>query len=396
MRLGHRPLRRAIIGGTVGAFTALLCVLGPVAASAAATTAWRADGYGPGNTGYNPIETAINAETVDELEYGWSITSPVVRSSCSRQSPPVVANNRLYLTDQGGLAAYNATTGTRLWTYRFAVRTDELAPELSVVGSRVFATFTTCRSVSDADSTIRAFDASTGAQLWQVNRDEAIQGTVVDKDIVVAGGGDAFFSAVSAYRVTDGSLVWRRDADMTRAVSANGRVLINPHNEEGSPTGSELLDVRTGATLWSTATTYHALAAGPTGGPIYATGPGATLVRLNVETGAVAWSVPAAATQLAVDGPRLYVVEGTDLVARDSGTGAELWREAYGVPLGKPVVAGGVLYATASGRGTDPLDPATGADLDDEAPFDRTIEHPVIVNGRLYATDGRVLDAFTL
>src|SRR5688572_6407665 len=208
----HRP-RRAVIGGTVGAVAALLCVLSPVAASAApATTAWRADGYGPGNTGYNPIETAINAETVDEVDYRWSITSPVVRSSCSRQSPPVVANNRLYLTDQGGLAAYNATTGAPLWTYRFIVRTDEETPELSVVGTRVFATFTDCLSMSDKDSVIRAFAANTGAQLWQVNRDAPIWGTVVDKDVVVAGGSDPFHSEVSAYRVSDGSMLWSRAA----------------------------------------------------------------------------------------------------------------------------------------------------------------------------------------
>jgi outer membrane protein assembly factor BamB len=307
-----------------------------------------------------------------------------------------VANNRLYLTDQGGFAAYNATTGAPLWTYRFTDRTDEQTPELTVVGSRVFATFTGCRSVSDQDSNIRAFDANTGAQLWQVNRDAVIGATVVDKDIVVAGGGDPFLSEVSAYRVSDGSLVWSRNATMSRPVSAGGRVLINSLDEAGNPTGSELLDVRTGATLWSTSTTYQALAAGPTGGPIYAAGPGATLVRLNVETGAIGWSVPGAAAQLAVDGPRLFVAQGTDLVARDSGTGAELWRKAYTVQLGKPVVAGGVLYATAAGSRTDPLDPATGAVLDFEAPFDRAIEHPVIVNGRLYTTSGRVLDAFTL
>jgi outer membrane protein assembly factor BamB len=397
MRRTHRRLRRAIFGGAAGAFAALFCVLiGPVTAVAATTTAWRADGYGPGNTGYNPIETEINTGTVASLDYRWSAVSPVVRFACSRQSAPVVADNRLFLTDQGGFAAYNATTGARLWTYRFADPTDARTPRLNVVGSRVFAAVTGCQSVSDPNGDLRAFNASTGALLWSVSRDAPMFGMVVDKDVVLVSGEDVGGSQVTAYRATDGALLWSRAANLVRAVSANGRVLINPVDEDGSTTGSELVDIRTGAALWTSTTVYSIQASGPAGGPLYATGPGASLVRINVETGAVVWSVPGATGLVSTDGPRLYVAQGSTLVARDAATGAEVWSHASSSPLGKPVIAGGVVYNTVSGRGVEPLDAATGANLDFDAPFGGVVDHPVIVNGRFYVTTGRVLDAFAL
>jgi outer membrane protein assembly factor BamB len=99
---------------------------------------------------------------------------------------------------------------------------------------------------------------------------------------------------------------------------------------------------------------------------------------------------------VSTDGPRLYVAQGSTLVARDAATGAEVWSHASSSPLGKPVIAGGVVYNTVSGRGVEPLDAATGANLDFDAPFGGVVDHPVIVNGRFYVTTGRVLDAFAL
>jgi outer membrane protein assembly factor BamB len=398
MRQNHRPLRRAITGA-VGALAVLLTVFAgaPAPATAAATTTWRADGYGPGNTGYNPAETAINADTVTGLRQRWSVVSPVIRNACSRQSPPVVANNRLYLTDQGGIGAYDATTGAALWTYRFNTPSDEVTPRLTVVGSRLYAGLVSCVSQSDPDGIVLAFDAATGAVVWSGFQDAPPSVLVVDKDIVVASGEDIYGPTVTAYRASDGTQLWTYQGHLPRPVSANGRLLVNRYDEEtGSRVGSDLLDIRTGTALWSSDTVWSVLAAGPSGGPLYAAGPAGQLARINVETGAVAWSVPDAAAQLAVDGSRLYVAQGTSLVARDAGTGVQQWSRSFPAQLGKPVVAGGVVYATVSGRNVSPLAVATGDTLDWEAPYEGAIGHPVVVNGRLYVTTGRVLDAYTL
>lgn len=377
----------------VAAGAALLCTaaLTPAPAAAAATTTWRADGYGPQNSGFNPVETAINASTVDKLKYRWSIVSPVFRGSCSRQNPPVVANNRLFLSDQTGIAAYNAKTGAQLWTYRFPDPFDQIPPVLTVAGNRLLATFTNCISQSDPDGRLVAFNVADGTQLWSKFRDAPMYVKVVDKDVAVVAGEDVFEPVVTGYRVSDGTELWSHIGQLHEPVSANGRVLV----EEEDFTGSDLLDIRTGAVLWTSPTRWAVQAAGQAGRPLYATGPAGELARINVETGAVAWSVPGAGGKLAVDGPRLYVAQGTSLVARDSATGAVVWTKAYGAELGKPVVAGGVVYATVDRRFMEPLNAATGAELDDFT-YAGVLGHPVIVNGWLYVTNGRVLDAFHL
>src|SRR6266498_349516 len=61
-----------------------------------------------------PARTAITPATVSRLENRWSITAPVVRFADARQGPPVVAGDKLYLSDPRGVGAYNAVTGARL------------------------------------------------------------------------------------------------------------------------------------------------------------------------------------------------------------------------------------------------------------------------------------------
>jgi outer membrane protein assembly factor BamB len=380
--------------GVAGALVVLLSglLIGPSAAGAVATTTWRTDGYGPGNTGYNPIETTISADTVGTLAQRWSVISPIVRDSCSRQSPPVVANNKIYLTDQGGIAAYDAATGARVWSHRFTTPADEVTPRLTVVGTRLIAALNSCVSVSDPDGDLMSFDANTGAQQWRVSRDAPMTTLVVDKDVVVVSGQDVGDPAVTAYRITDGAQLWTQTATLPRPVSANGRLLLSRYEAAGS----DLVDIRTGAVIWSSPTSWTVLAAGPAGGPLFAAGPAGELARINVETGAVGWTQAGAAGQVSTDGARLYVAQGTQIIARDAATGGELWRHVYTVQLGKPVVAAGVLYVTASGARVHVLNPATGAVLDESAPYEGVVGHPVVVNGRLYVTTGRLLDAYSL
>src|SRR6185436_20717987 len=97
------PVRAGLVG-----VAALLLLVAGVSPAAAAETAWAVDGFGPANTGYNPDEQSINESTLQGLAYRWSITSPVVFDSCSAQRPPLIAGGRLYIPDQGGVAAYEA------------------------------------------------------------------------------------------------------------------------------------------------------------------------------------------------------------------------------------------------------------------------------------------------
>jgi outer membrane protein assembly factor BamB len=95
----------------------------------------------------------------------------------------------------------------------------------------------------------------------------------------------------------------------------------------------------------------------------------------------------------------VYVTRGTALQIRSTATGALLWSTDFGqwAQLGKPVVARGVVYATVDGTELYPFDAVTGRALHDEhwPLYAGVVGHPVIVNGRLYVTDGRVLDMYS-
>src|ERR1051326_8426829 len=145
------------------ASTALLCALalGPATATAATTHAWAHDGFDAGNTGFNPNETIINLTTVASLENRWSITSPVVRAACARQTPPVVAGGRLFLGDEGGFAGYSAANGTPLGSVRSMLPDEEGVVAMAVVGTTlIVSTLESCKSNSDQDGRLTAYDVA--------------------------------------------------------------------------------------------------------------------------------------------------------------------------------------------------------------------------------------------
>jgi hypothetical protein len=72
------------------------------------------------------------------------------------------------------------------------------------------------------------------------------------------------------------------------------------------------------------------------------------------------------------------------------------WTRTFDARLGKPVVAGGVAYATVDGAYAAPLRASDGATLSGSPICPGIVWHPVIVNGMLYAANGTGLSAFTV
>jgi outer membrane protein assembly factor BamB len=388
---------RGLCGAGVAMFTLTAVAMLAVApsASAAATsggTAWRFDGYSVANNGFNPDETVITATTVAGLHHAWSVAAPV-RTGCATQGHPVVADGRLFLSDPGGIAAYDAATGAPLWRRDFGDGADTNTV-VAVVDNRLFVAASDCFSESDPDGVLRVLSVASGALHWQVRRDEPMYALVVDRDTVIVSGADAGSSDTTAYRVTNGKVRWDRPGTrMDHSASAAGRVLIKNANVAGSVA----VDTVTGVQLWSTTTSYDALAAGVTGGRFVARGPDNALVALNSATGAVQWSVPNAAGEVAMDAERVYVAgPGFTFTARGIFTGAVKWSRTFDARLGKPVVAGGVAYATVDKVSVTPLRASDGAPLTGSGLCPGVVWHPVIVNAMLYTTDGAQLSAFTV
>jgi outer membrane protein assembly factor BamB len=93
---------------------------------------WPQDGYGPGNTGWNPAETAVGAATIGELKPAWTATiAPAPPAGTgkapdqARQARPAhtgpvrtvaVDDRRIYASLSGSVRAYSPATGRSLWS----------------------------------------------------------------------------------------------------------------------------------------------------------------------------------------------------------------------------------------------------------------------------------------
>lgn len=382
---------------------ATLVVAGVSAIAAATTTGpspvsaappgWTQDGYDAGNTGYNPAESVINAGTVATLRRRWSVSSPVLPASCSRQSPPVVAQGRLFLTDRLGIGAYDAATGRLLWRYRHQHPDDEQTPRLAVSGGLLIAANSDCNSASDPTGHLLALDAGTGARRWSLSRDAPMLTMVVDRGLVVVSGADASTTAeVTAYRVADGVRRWSRpEVELAAGVSAGGRLLLT----RTDAAGSVAVSTGTGQELWRTAKSWRALAANPAGDRFLVADAADAMLSVTAATGTVAWSTKHSSLELATDGRRVYLSYFRSVEAYDARTGRRLWVASLSSHTGRPIRAGGLVYATVeSGRPMAILHAATGRVAAPGTPFRVLGQHPVVAGGRLYVTNGSVLSAY--
>src|SRR5215467_4407763 len=105
-------------------FKPLPCAVAALVAGSAAGPATAADwmqfGYDPAHTGYNPVETTINAGNVSHLATLYSVTLPASVDSApvylSSVTTPSGTKNLLFaLSENGRLMAIDAATGTEVW-----------------------------------------------------------------------------------------------------------------------------------------------------------------------------------------------------------------------------------------------------------------------------------------
>ena len=268
---------------------------------------------------------------------------------------------------------------------------DQITALLAVSGSTLLAATNDCQSQSDPDGTLTAYNVATGAVQWAVHRDAPIYAMIVNTGIAVVTGGDAGSDVATGYRVSNGKQAWNRTGVRTDvAVSAGGRILLT--NVDGS--GAVAVSVATGAKVWSTSQRWSAVAASTDGHRMFVTTPAGDLLDVYGTTGGVAWTAKGMAGAIAVDGSRVYIGHDVNLTAL-SWAGKLLWDDTIGFQVGRPVVAGGVLYAPQQGASLLVMKASNGAFADGNPPYAGAIGHAVVVNGRLYVTDGRVLDVFS-
>jgi outer membrane protein assembly factor BamB len=363
------------------------------AAASFAPTGWVQGGYGPSNSGYNPSEYLLKPSVLPGLAQRWSAGPTDAGMSCSRQSPPVTYAGRVFLTDQDGISGYDATTGTRLWTWKYADPGDTYTPELAVDGRVLVVATSTCQSQSDPDGEVLGLDTATGAVRWRQRTETPATGLVVDRGIAVVGGSEEGYTGSWAFRTATGTQLWEREDLLPgEGAAAAGRVLLS------GDAGVAAVEPATGRTRWTSPKPWTVLAADPSGAYFYVAQSATTLVKIRASNGHKVWVRKGLTWPIAIDDARVYAASATvdgQLVALDARSGNPLWKRTF-THFSEPTVAAGVLWLTLPSHGLKALDPATGHEFPVAAALGRA--HPtgraVVADGWLYLTDGQTLRAF--
>lgn len=377
-----------------GLIATIVLLIGSGAVHAAPSpAAWGHDGYGPGNTRYNPAETSVNAASFARLRPRWTVTPGRGGPGCEPgPAAPRAVGDRVFLLESGGVAAYRAATGRRLWLNS---GTGLVSAGPIVAGGLVLVATTACESASSYDGSLIALDAATGAQRWRRTAAWTVDTAVADAGVVVTSGAcgtcDDARHGVSAYRIEDGTPLWtHRNQVLAGPVSAGGTVLMRRTTGTAETWAGR---ITTGDPVWGTGLTPAAVAANPAGTQFYLRDD--TGLRAHAAAdGRRIWQVAKEAGDLAADGRRVYVASAGRVNTYDARTGRLLWTRALAEPR-QPVRAGGLLYLL-TGKGTlTVLAPADGAVIGSRAAYTGLRAHVVPAGGRLFTTERRAVRAYT-
>ena len=353
----RRSSRTLVVSAVVAA-----CLLGAATGYAAVGAPWAQSDANAAHSRANTSETTLSPTTVDQVRYLRSLAArPTPPSSvgCVRGvgQAPVLADGHLYAILENHLAAFDLTSGARLWTTPLDVSGTTLYVGLAVSGGHVVVGEEDCLSQSDPDGFVQSFDAATGQSQWRVAASPLV-GALLDvvvsgSRVVNAGGAPSSTPYVAVRSLATGAVVWFKTACQLfplPAVVEDGLVFVNRCDADGFShprlVAARLSD---GAVLW-TKPGFWSIERGDSDGTngvhLYAQHAG-VLTDINPATGAVRYTIPGTDVRaLAVDSARLYATCSAGLCTYARGTGALLWSTPVDPSMGtaQSAVADGVVY----------------------------------------------------
>lgn len=278
----------------------------------------------PSPTGADARDSAQTLPT----DVTWSITLPAAAAA-----PPVFGADHVYVALQSGVvAAYGVADGVEAW--RRDVRTES---PLAFDGGRLF--------VASGDA-IYALNAD-GSPAWHTKAGTLATPLLAQDGWVIAAASDQ----LSAFRASDGSVVWRRPIDPASArPSIEGGHLFVPLVD-----GRVLaLDLGTGAPKWERRLEAAPTEVLPFADHVYVGSADKTFYCLDTDDGEVAWHQGVGAAvrgRAAADDTRIYALAlDNQLRAFDRRNGALRWspRGLPFRPTAGPVVIGGLIVVAGT------------------------------------------------
>jgi outer membrane protein assembly factor BamB len=365
-----------------------------------------------GNASKASIHTALGAAT----QQVWSGSIAGSSSRARLASPPVVQGGKLYVIDtEATIYAFDAKTGTRLWTSSIRSKDDQGSVEfgggVSVSGERVYAT----TGIGD----VVAVNAADGKVVWKVRPAGPLRGspTLSNGNVYVMSQDNQLL----ALNETDGAVVWT-DNGTLESTGVFG--VAAPAAAQGSVvagySSGELTAYRyeNGRALWGDAlsktsistsvSTLTDIDADPVidRGRVFAIGEGGRMASYELLSGQRLWelNIGGVATPLVVGDWVFVVTDKARLFAITRATGKVRWISelpAWRKPKKKtgpirwrgPILAGNKLILVSTEGALAYVDPATGKVESEREISDGVSLAPIVADNMLYLlTDkGRLL-----
>lgn len=196
------------------------------------------------NTRYSRLDE-INAGNVGRLQVAWTFSTGVLRG---HEGSPLVVDGVMYVHTPFPNVVYALDLdhdGRLLWKYQPAQERDVAAIMCCDLVNRGLAYAQGMVFLAQADTTLVALDAKSGAVRWKVKNGDPKKGesntaTVMPvKDKLIVGIAGAEFGArghLSAYNIKDGTLAWR-----AYSTGPDAEMLLDPEKttQLGKPVGTD-------------------------------------------------------------------------------------------------------------------------------------------------------------
>ena len=187
----------------------------------------------------------VTAENVDDLQVAWSFSTGVLRG---HEGSPLVIGDIMYVHTPFPNIVYALdlnNEGKILWRYHPEQNPDVIGVMCCDTVNRGVAYADGTIFLSQADTTLVALDAKTGAVKWSVVNGDPAKGetstatplVVKDKILVgISGGEFGVRGSMTAYNLKDGSLAWR-----AYSTGPDAEMLVDPEKTTvlGKPIGTD-------------------------------------------------------------------------------------------------------------------------------------------------------------
>jgi len=305
-------------------------------------------------------------------------------------SSPAVVNGVVYVGSQDrNLYAFDALTGARLWNYNTTEPNDWVSSSPAVANGIVY--------IGGLKTKVHALDASTGTLLWNytvpaltTTRIEVSSSPAVANGVVYIGNYDG---NIYAFNAVTGALLWNYTTGIyyydravySSPVVANGIVYVGSYG-----TNLYALDAATGDLLWNY-TTGSPILSSPAiaNGVIYFGSGDNNTYALNADTGALIWSYKTGAgvssSPAIVNGVVYFGSGDNNIYALNADTGALIWSYKTGNRItSSPAIANGVVYVGSYDNNTYALNADTGALIWSYTTGAGVSSSPAVENGVVY------------